>query len=212
MKDKELLTEEQMDFIRETINIGAGNAAVAFSQMLQCQVDINIPEIHVFPSSQEPPFLRDPARPFTGVSMEMVGDVRGRLFFLVLEEQKNRLIELAEKAAPGYENKGGVNADPSTMEELGNILAGVFLVTIHDFCSLNIYHSIPELRSDMIQALIDEPIAATARVSPQIILIESEFIIVGENIRTFFLIIPNLKSIKILVNSINAARKQMCGG
>ena len=27
MKDKELLTEEQLDFLRETINIGAGNAA-----------------------------------------------------------------------------------------------------------------------------------------------------------------------------------------
>ncbi|HHT9110112.1 MAG TPA: chemotaxis protein CheC [Candidatus Brocadiaceae bacterium] len=211
MKDKELLTEEQMDYIREMINIGTGNAAVAFSQMLQRSVDIKIPEIYFFQASQIPPFLKDPAQPFAGVSMQMVGDIRGRLFFLVPEEQKNILTEFIEKATPGYENKGGVDIDLSVLEELGNILAGVFLVSIHDFCKLNIYHSVPELRTDMIQSLLDESIADTADGFSRIILIESEFAVVRENIRTFFLIIPTMESAKKLVNSINDARKQMYG-
>ena len=90
------------------INIGAGNAAVAFSQMLQCVVDIKVPEIYVFPSSDIPSFLRDPAKPFSAVSMYMVGDVKGRLFLLVLNEQKERLIELVERAAPGGDEVKGV--------------------------------------------------------------------------------------------------------
>ncbi len=209
MKDKELLTDEEMDFLREMMNVGAGNAAGAFSQMLNCPVDIKIPEIYFFPASDIPPFLKDPAKSFVTVSMYMVGDVKGRLFFLVPAERKDKLIELVERAAPGYETRGGVGADSSALEELGNILAGAFLVAIHDFCKLNIYHSVPELRTDMLQALIDESIAATIGESSQIILAVSTFVIVGENIKTFFLIIPDMKFTRKLLNSISDARKQM---
>lgn len=208
MNDKELLTKEQLDFLREMINVGAGNAAVAFSQMLQCMVDVKIPEIYFFPASQLPPFLKDPARPFAGVSMNMVGDVKGKLFYLVPDEQKDRLVEIVQNAAPGG-NEGSVAVDISVLEELGNILAGVFLVSIHDFCRLNIYHTVPELRIDMIQAVIDESIASTTIGTSQIILIESEFVIKEENINTFFLIIPDKESIQTLADSIEDARKKL---
>ncbi|MBI1912653.1 MAG: chemotaxis protein CheC [Deltaproteobacteria bacterium] len=211
MKDIELLTDKEMDFLREMLNIGAGNAAGAFVQMLNCPVDVKIPEIYFFPASDIPPFLKDPAKSFATVSMNMVGDVNGRLFFLVPAERNDKLIELVKRATPGHETSGCVGADPSVLEELGNILAGVFLVSIHDFCKLNIYHSVPDLRSDMLQALIDESIAAATRESSQIILAVSTFIIVGENIKTFFLIIPDMKSTKKLLNSISDARKQMYG-
>ncbi len=211
MKDKELLTDKEMDFLREMLNIGAGNAAGAFAQMLNCPVDVTIPEIYFFPASDIPPFLKDPAKSFATVSMNMVGEVKGKLFFLVPDEKKDKLIEIVGNTSPGGGNKGGVEVDLSVLEELGNILAGVFLVAIHDFCKLNIYHSVPDLRSDMLQALIDESIAAATRESSQIILAVSTFIIVGENIKTFFLIIPDMKSTKKLLNSISDARKQMYG-
>ena len=211
MSTNELLSEEQMDFLREMVNIGAGHAATAFSQILLAPVEVNIPDVYFFPASNVPPFLKDPALPFAGVSMEMVGDVRGQMFFLVLDEQKSKLIGLMEKVVPGNENEGGVGVDLSALEELGNILAGVFLVAVHDFCKLNIYHSIPNLVIDMIQAIIDETIAKITSEATRIIMIESEFSIVGENIKTYFLIIPETDSTKKLVNSIEDARKEMYG-
>lgn len=211
MKDKELLTEEQLDFLREMINVGAGNAAAAFSQVLHCMVDLKIPQIHFFPASQLPPFLQDPARPFAGVSMGMVGDIKGKLFYLVLDNQKERLIEIVQNAAPGGGSEDIATVDLSVLEEIGNILAGVFLVAIHDFCRLNIYHTVPDLRIDMIQALLDESIASTAAGTSQIILIESEFEVREENISTFFLIIPDRNSINQLADSISNARKQILG-
>ncbi len=210
MKPEILLTDEQMDFLREMMNIGAGNAAVAFSQMLKCMVDVKIPEVYFFPASEMPPFLKDPAMPFAGVSMNMVGNVTGKLFYLVLDEQKERLAEIVQSAAPGG-NEGGVTVDLSVLEEIGNILAGAFLVSIHDFCRLNIYHTVPELRIDMVQVLLDESIARTLSGASQIILIENEFVIRKENISTFFLIIPDQESIQTFVNSIEDARKQMYG-
>ena len=180
-----------------------------FSQMLYCMVDLKIPEIYFFPALQLPPFLKDPARPFAGVSMNMIGDLKGKLFYLVQDERKERLVEIMQNAAPGGGSKGGVAVDLTVLEELGNILAGVFLVSIHDFCRLNIYHTVPELRIDMIRALLDEAIASTTTGTSRIILIESEFVIKGENISTFFLIIPDRDSIHKFVDSIEDARKKL---
>ena len=42
-------------------------------------------------------------------------------------------------------------------------------------------------------------------------MIESEFVITGENISAYFLIIPDKESIQTLVGSIENARKQMSG-
>ena len=69
-------------------------------------VDLKIPEIYFFPALQLPPFLKDPARPFAGVSMNMIGDLKGKLFYLVQDERKERLVEIMQNAAPGGGSKG----------------------------------------------------------------------------------------------------------
>ena len=48
----QLFTEEQLDFIREMMNIGAGNAVTALQQMRHCPVDLIIPTVHVLPVVQ----------------------------------------------------------------------------------------------------------------------------------------------------------------
>ncbi len=40
MKEKNIYTEEQMDFLTEMMSIGAGNAAAALSQLLQLDVKL----------------------------------------------------------------------------------------------------------------------------------------------------------------------------
>ena len=47
MKDAilEQVTENYYDVLKEIGNIGAGNAMTALSQMLQCKVDMKVPQI-----------------------------------------------------------------------------------------------------------------------------------------------------------------------
>ena len=163
----------------------------------------------LFPGFAVTSFPERPGQTFAGVSMNMIGDLKGKLFYLVQDERKERLVEIMQNASAGRRKQRGVAVDLTVLEELGNILAGVFLVSIHDFCRLNIYHTVPELRIDMIRALLDEAIASTTTGTSRIILIESEFVIKGENISTFFLIIPDRDSIHKFVDSIEDARKKL---
>jgi chemotaxis protein CheY-P-specific phosphatase CheC len=90
--------------------------------------------------------------------------------------------------------------------EMGNILAGVYLTAIHEFCQLDICHTVPMIAIDMIQSLLDEFIVTLSRQARALVLIENEFIVEEIRIRTFLLIVPAVQSVRILVDSIAAAR------
>lgn len=204
MIDKERLSEEQWDFLNEMMNIGAGNAVTALTQMLAGNVDLKIPKVHLLEAPQALSILGDPTLPAICVRMGMVGDVTGDLLWIVPDEHKTNLIHLMEGTMPGH--KPGLGIDLSVLTEIGNILAGVYLTAIHDFCGLNIYHSVPTLASDMIQSLLDELLISLSREAQTSLIVENEFIVGETQIRTFLLIIPAVGSVKRLVDSIQDAR------
>jgi chemotaxis protein CheC len=164
------------------------------------------PGVNVLPAEQATAALGDPAAPVACLRMRLVGDLDGYMFFLVPDDQKAKLAELAERSLLGPRSE---NPDPervlAALAEIGNILAGVYLTAIHDFCRLNVCHSVPVLAVDMLQALLDESIATQTGEGHTIILVTNEFLIGTERFRTFFLIFPTRKSTTALVGSMKEA-------
>lgn len=214
---KQLLSAEQVDFLTEMMNIGAGNAATALTQVLQYQVDVVVPRVFVIADTQELSILSSPSLPVVCARMGMVGDVSGGLFLIVPEEQKEDLIRLAERAMMGTNQswRAGITNSKlddlklSVIAEIGNIVAGVYLTAIHDFCKLNIYHTVPTVATDMVQALLDESLVRLSRQVQHIIVVENEFMVKEKLIKTFLVMIPSVESVDILVNSIGQARMAM---
>jgi chemotaxis protein CheC len=205
VKERVPFTEEQMDYLVELLNIGAGNAATALTALLQCPVTMVLPDVEVFPSPRLPAVLGDPASPVACMRMKMVGDMSGYLFFIVPENQSLKLEERAEQALLGSKAKSDPDQVLGTLTEIGNILAGVYLTAIHDFCGLNVSHSVPLPAVDMLQAVLDESLAIRADNDPTVILIRNEFIIEAERAKTFFLILPSGDSVQTLVDSMKVA-------
>jgi|GEM_PF-1024963 len=221
---EQVLSEEELDFLREMMNIGAGNAATAFRQMLQCKVEVVIPDVAVLSPQEAIYTLGDPSLPVTCAKMSTLGDVLGDLFLIIEDEQKARLTHLVEQAV-GLPDRKAPLADykvknlPSSLQslkledlsvfsEISNILAGVYLTAIHDFCKLNIYHSVPTLGTDMIQALLDESITVLSNGIQPIILVKNEFAVVETQVVTFLLMFPSKESLQRLINSIKDARRK----
>jgi len=215
--EKQLLSTEQVDFLTEMMNIGAGHAATALTQVLQCQVDMVIPRVFIIAETKELSTLDNPSLPVVCARMGMVGDVSGGLFLIVPEEQKEDLIRLAERAMTGTGQswRAGLTSQESddlklsVIAEISNIVAGVYLATVHDFCKLNIYHTVPTVATDMVQALLDESLVRLSRQVQHIIVIENEFMVEEKLIRTSLVMIPSVESVDILVNSIGQARMAM---
>jgi chemotaxis protein CheC len=180
-------------------------------------VDLVVPRVFLIKDTQELSILDSPSLPVVCARMGMVGDVSGGLFLIVPEKQKNDLIHLAEQAMTGtgqswkagLTNQESDDLKISVIAEIGNIVAGVYLTAIHDFCKLNIYHTVPTVATDMVQALLDESLVRLSRQVQHIIVIENEFMVEEKRIRAFLVMIPSMESVNILVNSIGQARMAM---
>ena len=82
--DAEILTLEQRDFLAEMMNIGAGNAATALSQVMRCNIDVRIPKVVVArPSTLVDLITNEPSFAATCIRMDMCGQVRGELYYIV---------------------------------------------------------------------------------------------------------------------------------
>ncbi|MFC1949480.1 chemotaxis protein CheC [Chloroflexota bacterium] len=209
-KNTQLITEEQLDFIREMMNIGAGNAVTALQQMLQCPVDLIIPKVHILPTAMVSTVLENPASLVACVRMGMVGDIGGAIFFVVPEESRETLISIVGKALLGLSKlpwQKSEEVELSVVVEIGNILSGVYLTAIHDFCGLNIYHTVPVLAIDMIQPLLDEALIKTSKQIHTAVLVENEILIEEHHIRTLLLIVPSAESVKPMIDALGQAKK-----
>jgi chemotaxis protein CheC len=208
-KNTQLFTEEQLDFIREMMNVGAGNAVTAMHQLLMCPVDLKIPKVHVLPVARVSSIIDNPTSLVACVKMGMVGDLGGAAFFIVPERHIKRLITLAEKVYPGLSQLPGENQeeDLSVIVEIGNILCGVYFTAIHDFCGLNLYHTVPVYTLDMIQSALDEALVKLSLQIQMAILIENKFVIKEDHINTLLLIIPQANSVKPLIDALGKAKK-----
>jgi len=205
------INEEELEFLKELINIGSGNASAALEQLLGTDVVMEVPGVRIIKPPELSSLIGSLEKPVLGVKMSLVGDIKGDIFLIAADENKAALKDLAEKAAPGY-GKIEPGSDMSVLEEISNIVVGVFTYSIHDFCGLNLYHTAPDSRTDLLMSLLDESIAARARGNTEFILIENLFQVdakLKRNITISLLLILAVDSLEVFAGSIKKAREKM---
>ncbi len=208
------INEEEIEFLRELTNVGSGNAATALEQLLGTAIDLEMPEVKIITPSQLSALIGSMSMPVMGVKISIVGDIKGNMFFIVPDEDKSYLKALAEIARPGGDR---IKSDPdySAIEEISNIVAGVFLYSIHDFCGLNAYHKVPDSRTDMLISLLDESIASKTKGNSEFIKVENIFQIDGKTKRKItisMIMILSIDTFDVFIRSIKTAREKMLDG
>lgn len=202
------LTQEQLDFMAEMTNVGSGNATSAITDLLHENCDMEIPDIYALSSIDNLTFLRDPELPVVGVKMDMTGDITGDMFFLMPVEDAISMGYKAEERTPGVEAKAS-EEDFSTLEEIANICAGVYLTSIGEFCNLSIDYTAPVTAVDMIRAIVDESIAIAKQNSALVLAIDNKF--VGEHRTTTgtLLMIPSIDISPVIAKAYDDAKARL---
>ena len=67
------LEELSKDFIKELGNIGTGNAVNALSQLLNCPLEIDTPNLRVLPFQRITEIIAEAETPLTGIMVEVFG-------------------------------------------------------------------------------------------------------------------------------------------
>lgn len=201
-------TKEQLDYFTEVMNIGAGNAAAAFSQLLKRNVDVNTPKVHIIsePLMAKRVFESAPDT-LDVVSMKMIGDVAGGIYFVLLKGREAEVVAMMKEAFikegkyPDYIPKKDREFDTSVIAEIGNILAGVYFTAIFEFSRVRIYYTVPTVFAVSSSAFFDG-LASESPENTVIVVVENEFMISERNISSCFLLKTTEGDVKKIMDSM----------
>lgn len=188
----EQVTENYYDVLKELGNIGAGNAMTALSQMLQCKVDMKVPQVRLLDFSAVGDMMGGEEQIMVGVFLGVEGDITGSMMFMVEDESARHLIQ---KITMGMLPQGSEYEEMglSAMKEVGNIITGAYLNSLSTLTNLKIFPTPPALTVDMAGAILSVPAIQFGIFGDKILLIQSQFYDEVE-LDGYFILIPDLES------------------
>ncbi|MCM1568807.1 MAG: chemotaxis protein CheC [Roseburia sp.] len=191
------------DVLKELGNIGAGNAMTALSQMLQCKVDMQVPQVKLLDFSEVGAMMGGEEQIMVGVFLAVEGDITGSMMFLV---ERGTAKHLVNKVMMGMATEGDDFNDMelSAMKEVGNIITGAYLNSLSTLTNLTIYPSPPDITVDMAGAILSVPAIEFGVMGDKILLIQSRFFDEIE-LDGYFIMIPDLESYAKILTSLGLA-------
>lgn len=196
----EKVSENYFDVLKEIGNIGAGNAMTALSQMLQCKVDMKVPQVKLLEFSEVGTLLGGEEQIMLGVFLGVEGDITGSMMFLVEKQSAKHLIN---KVMMGMAPEGDdfTEMELSAMQEVGNIITGAYLNSLSMMTNLKIYPTPPSLAVDMAGAILSVPAIQFGIYGDKILLIQSQFYDEVQ-IDGYFILVPDLDSYSKILTSL----------
>ena len=156
MKDLSMdeLTNQYYDVLKELGNIGAGNATTALAQMINCKVDMSVPQVKLLEFKDLGSLVGGEEQVMVGIYLQVEGDIEGSMMFILSKIAAAHLVNklmcgmlgIDEKAAEEYQFG---EMECSAIREVGNIITGAYLNALSGLTGLKIYPSVPQIGIDM---------------------------------------------------------------
>ncbi|MGN0431626.1 MAG: chemotaxis protein CheC [Lachnospiraceae bacterium] len=196
----ENVTQNYLDVLKEIGNIGAGNAMTALAQMLQCKVDMKVPQVRLLEFKEVGEMMGGEEQLMVGVYLAVEGDITGSIMFLVRMDSAKHLVNKLMMGM-GSEEPGLNEMELSAMKEVSNIITGAYLNSLSMLTNLKIYPSPPALTMDMAGAILSVPAIEFGTIGDNILLIQSQFYDEVE-IDGYFILIPDLESYEKILSAL----------
>lgn len=185
------------DVLKELGNIGAGNATTALAHMLNCKVDMSVPQVRLLDFKDVGAILGGEEQIMAGVYLMVEGDITGSIMFLVKKEAAKNLVSLLMGTESNEEEL--TEMEQSALKEIGNIITASYLNSLSTLTKLVIYPSVPALSVDMAGAILSVPAIEFGLMGDKILLIQNQF---SEGLDGFFVLVPDLESYDKILSSI----------
>lgn len=187
----ESMSEQYFDVLKELGNIGAGNATTALAQMLQCKVDMKVPQVKLLEFNEVGELMGGEEQIMAGIYLCVEGDITGSIMFLLKKDSARHLITKLMGMELPDEEFGEMEV--SALKEIGNIITGAYLNSLSTITNLKIYPSVPDLTIDMAGAILSVPAIEFGTLGDKILLIQTQFTDDYE-LDGYFILVPDLES------------------
>lgn len=202
----EQLTDQYFDVLKELGNIGAGNATTALAQMIDCKVDMCVPQVKLLEFYEVGEIVGGEDKIMTSIFLQVEGDIDGSIMFMLSKTAAAHLVNklmcgmlsIDEEKADEYEFG---EMECSAIKEVGNIITGAYLNALSGLTNMKIFPSVPQLAIDMAGALLSVPAIEFGVYGDKILLIQTQFTddVVLDG---FFILIPDMDSYEKILSSL----------
>ena len=188
------LDQTKRDILKEVANIGAGNAATAFSGMIGQEINMTVPKVELVEIQDLPAITGDEEEFIACIMINFSGEISGKILLVVDMENVEKMLKLIFST----DDLPGKEMQHSALNELGNILSGAYLKAINDFTDLDLDQSVPAMAYDMAAAVLSSSVIDYSQKEDHILLLETEFIAGEEKLELFYFFIPEKDSLDFL--------------
>lgn len=185
------MSNEYFDVLRELGNIGAGNATTALAQMIQCKIDMSVPQVQLLEFKELGAAMGGEEVVMAGIYLAIDGDIKGSIMFLLEKKAAKHLV--GKLMGMQSEDEDLSEMELSALQEVGNIITGAYLNSLSSITNLTIYPSVPDLTVDMAGAILSVPAIEFAALGDRMLMIQTQFF--DEMVLDgYFVLIPDLDS------------------
>ncbi|MBN2169154.1 MAG: chemotaxis protein CheC [Actinobacteria bacterium] len=197
------LSEMQMDALREAGNIGAGNAAIALSQMVEERIGLSMPRASIMPLSKVPDLVGGPEAPVAGIYLRIEGEVSGSIMLLIEEQSARSLADLVLGGEEGEEKRSDdIVIYNSALQEMGSILSGAYLNALGLLTGLLFKPTIPFYANDMAGAIVDCVLVDLGASEDFVIVIGTDFHVSSVKIEGHLILFPDPGTLNIILGKL----------
>lgn len=190
---------DDIDAIRELINIGVGRAAGMLNDITGCSINLRVPSIQIVNlSSLSDGNMGSPDTSLSTVSLNFKGPMSGLAALVFPPESAAQLVILMTR-----ENEESREMDAmriETIKEVGNIIINAVMGSIANVLRQHLNYSLPDYQEQGICSLAR---SMHAHVDDRVILANAHFRIEETSIEGNILLILELGSMEILLDSIH---------
>lgn len=202
----EQLTHEYFDVLKELGNIGAGNATTALAELINCKVDMSVPQVRMLEFNELGDILGGEEMILVGIYLMVEGDIDGSMMFTLPQESALHLVNKLMAGMLGMPEKDIAEMEfgemeLSAMKEVGNIITGAYLNALSTITNLKIYPSPPQIGIDYAGALLSVPAAEFGIMGDNILLIQTKFSD-DMDLDGYFIMIPDMDSYQKILHAL----------
>ena len=199
------MENHEIDVFREIGSIGIGNAATALSQVLGVKVSMKLPRVSIEGYNEAVALIGDPEEIVAAVLVEMSGDVRGIMLYMLKLDFINAILgRLMGKYIDDYSQIDELSA--SALEETGNIIISSYVNAITKLADIEVPLSVPSVAVNMLGGILSVPISMFGEVTDKLMLIQGEFLIGDTQLKGELLLLPVIESLNFLMKKLGVAK------
>lgn len=201
LKNYDDLSPVAIDCLKEIGNIGSGSAACSLSEMLGKPVVMRVPDVIVMDYQEVIDHMGGPEKVITGILVRLEGDISGMIMFLL----EDSFAKVVLSTFMNVQDVSVIKLDEtqlSAISEMGNIMAGSYLLALSQLTGLTIDMSVPSMTVDMLGAIMSVPIIEFSEVGDKVLFIDDGFVIDGVDIKSNIILIPEMASLATLMEKL----------